>query len=95
MEKQVIFCDHCSKEGGIPFSYEVDNERDAAGDTDTITERVDLCPLCCAKQLELFILALPWTARKKFTEDLLKSKKFYLGHMSRTQRVYGLAGEWS
>jgi hypothetical protein len=66
---------------------------DAAGSSDTIHSRVDLCDACCHKQLELFILALPWTARQKFTADIVKGKKLYLSHMGAQERKYGVRPE--
>jgi len=89
MEKTVVYCDHCGKPDAFKFSFAVDSEMDGAGDRDTIHKQVDLCAACCASQLELFILALPWPARQKLAEDILKGKTFYLGHMSRAERLHG------
>ena len=83
MERTLICCDMCGKPEAHKFSFAVDRERDAAGDSDTIYQRVDLCGECTASQLEMFIYALPWTARKKFTQDVMNDKRFYLSHMSR------------
>ena len=78
MEKTVVYCDHCGKPDARAFSFAVDTQMDGAGDTDEIHARVDLCSICASAQLDLFIHALPWTARSKLAEDILKSHKFYL-----------------
>lgn len=93
MEKTVIYCDLCGKPDAHGFSFAVDTEMDGAGDSDTIHKRVDLCAKCCSAQLDLFIAALPWTARRKFAETILKDKKLYLGNMSRAERLRGGVGE--
>ena len=89
MEKTVIYCDICAKPEARQFSFAVDRELDGAGGTDEVHKRVDLCTACCASQLELFILSLPWPARAKLAEDILKRKLLYLTHMTRTQRNHG------
>jgi hypothetical protein len=93
MEKTITYCDLCGKPDAHDFTFAVDSERDAAGDTDTITKRVDLCPTCTAEQLELFIAALPWVARRKLVEVVLKDHRLYLSHLSRVERIRGGAGE--
>ncbi len=89
MEKTVTYCDLCGAEGARAFSFAVDSQMDGAGDTDTIHKRVDLCPKCCAAQLDLFIAAQPWQAREKLAEMILKEKKLYLSHLSRAERFRG------
>lgn len=88
MEKKVIYCDICGSEDAFQFSFAVDSQMDGAGDTDTIHERVDLCPKCCAAQLELFIAALPWTARQVLVGKI-RNRALYLSHMSRAERRNG------
>lgn len=89
MEKTVIYCDLCDKESGTAFSFAVDSEMDPAGSRDTIHKRVDLCPGCCAKQLELFILGLSWAARNEFAHSILKDKKQYLSALTKHERING------
>lgn len=93
MEKTVTYCDLCGKPDAHGFSFAVDTEMDGAGDRDTIHKRVDLCPKCSTAQLELFIDSLPWPARRKLADMILKDKKLYLSHLSRTERFRGGAGE--
>ena len=90
MQKTITYCDHCGAEGAAPFNFAVDKEVDAAGDTDTVTSRVDICGVCASKQLAFFILALPWPARRKFAEDILKNKKLYLSHLGSRDLWRGL-----
>lgn len=89
MEKTVIYCDMCNKPEAHGYSFAVDSEMDGAGSTDTIHRRVDLCPKCSAEQLELFIAALPWRARQKLVEVILKDHKYYLSHLTRAERING------
>jgi len=91
MEKTITYCDLCGKPDAHQFSFAVDSERDGAGEIDTIHARVDLCFVCCAAQLELFICALPWPARQKLHEGIVKRKSLYLTHMSRAEKRNGLA----
>ncbi len=43
MEKTVIYCDRYGTEDALPVRYWIGRELDAAGDTEDIHERVDLC----------------------------------------------------
>jgi len=93
MEKLVIYCDLCGEPDARRFVFTTDRKSDGNGGHDLTNSRVDLCYFHSSKQLELFILALPWTARQKFTADIVKGKKLYLSHMGAQERKYGVRPE--